>query len=216
MNCLSKRKWNERCVVAEECNNDYLDAIEKVINQAINKHPRILAVRFDLRLPESNQDDYLDRDLPDSFNRDNLISKFIESLISKIKYDLKRKNKKWDRNFKCQLRYVWCREKEISNNDHYHVMITVNKDVYRNIGEYHHEGSLASMIVSAWESSLSLNYNQVKRLVHFPYNCAYVVNYRDSKYEEQYDDLFYRVSYLAKTRTKNINRYYRSFECSTR
>ncbi|MCD9501978.1 inovirus Gp2 family protein [Photobacterium phosphoreum] len=216
MNYISKKRWNESKVVSEECNENYLTTIERVINDSLDDYPRILAVRFDLRLPESNQDDYLDRDLPDSFNRDKLIPKFIESLKSKIKYDLKRKNKKWDRNFKCKLRYVWCREKESSNNEHYHVMIIINKDVYRSIGEYHHNGSLSSMIVSAWESSLSLDYNQVKRLVYFPSNCAYVVNYRDSKYEEQYDDLFYRVSYLAKTRTKNINRYYRSFGCSTR
>lgn len=216
MNYISKKRWNESKVVSEECNENYLTTIERVINDSLDDYPRILAVRFDLRLPETNQDDYLDRDLPDSFNRDKLIPKFIESLKSKIKYDLKRKNKKWDRKFKCQLRYVWCREKESSNNEHYHVMIIVNKDVYRSIGEYHHNGSLSSMIVSAWESSLSLDYNQVKRLVYFPSNCAYVVNYRDSKYEEQYDDLFYRVSYLAKTRTKNINRYYRSFGCSTR
>ncbi|WP_229624156.1 inovirus Gp2 family protein [Vibrio parahaemolyticus] len=193
-----------------------MNSIEKVIDKSIDQYPRILAIRFDLRLPESYQDDYLDRDLPDGFNRDRLIPRFIDSLKSKIKYDVRRKNKKWKGNYKCDLHYVWCREQDKSDNEHYHVMIIVNKDVYRSIGEYHHDGSLATMILSAWGSSLSLDYNQGKSLVYFPNNCAYVVNYRDSKYEEQYDDLFHRVSYLAKTRTKNINRYYRSFGCSSR
>ncbi|WP_318459505.1 inovirus Gp2 family protein [Photobacterium leiognathi] len=216
MSYLIKKQWNKRSVVNEEFNNSYLNSIEKVIDKSIEQYPRMLAIRFDLRLPKVNYVDLLDRDLHDGFNRDRLMPRFIDSLKSKIKYDVRRKNKKWKVNHKCDLHYVWCREQDKSDNEHYHVMIIVNKDVYRSIGEYHHNGSLSSMIVSAWESSLRLDYNQGKRLVHFPSNCSYVVNYRDSKYEEQYGDLFHRVSYLAKTRTKNINRYYRSFGCSTR
>ncbi|MEC6832291.1 inovirus Gp2 family protein [Photobacterium toruni] len=214
MNGLTKKKWNERSVLNENFDEGYLSSIEKVIDKSLNDYSRILAVRFDLRLPKGNSDDYID--IHDGFNRERLLSKFIDSLKSKVKFYVKRKNKEWRRNHRCQLRYVWCREKESSDNEHYHVMIIVNKDIYRMIGEYHHNGSLASMIVSAWGSSLELDFDQVKRLVYFPKNHSYIIDYNSSEYINQYDCLFHRVSYLAKTRTKNINRYYRSFGCSTR
>ncbi len=54
MSYLIKKQWNKRSVVNEEFNNSYLNSIEKVIDKSIEQYPRILAIRFDLRLPKVN------------------------------------------------------------------------------------------------------------------------------------------------------------------
>lgn len=207
-------KWNSYDVVYEDNNESYLSSIETVLNNALYEYPRMLAVRFDLRLPKSYRDDFLDRDLPETYNTKKVISRFIDSLKAKIKHYLRIKNMEWKRNYSCTLRYVWCKEKSHSINSHYHFCVLLNKDVIRTLGEYHHNNSLASMIRTAWVSALSLDEYQVKALIHFPENHSYIVNYKNCEYQTQYDNLFYRLSYLAKNKTKTYSHQYRSFGCS--
>ena len=203
-------KWNNYDVVCEDNNERYLSSIEGVLDNCLFEYSRILAVRFDLRLPKSYRDDFLDRDLPEAYNEKNSIPRFIESIKAKIKHYLRVKNKKWQRNHSCTLRYVWCLEKSSSINIHYHFCIILNKDVIRTLGEYHHANSLA-MITSAWASALSLDEYQINGLVHFPDNHSYIVDCKNSEFQNQYDNLFYRLSYLAKNKTKAYSRHYRSF-----
>ncbi|MDH5938684.1 inovirus Gp2 family protein [Vibrio splendidus] len=166
----------------------YLEKIKSVFDKALEEYSRVYVLRFDLRFPSS----YL------TFDSDH-ISKFIASLKAKIHADLKRKNKL----SLCDLRFVWAKEKDSSDNPHYHVAIFLNKDVYFTHGKLSAEdGNLSAMINHAWSSALSLFYHELVGCVNFPSRCSYWVDRKNMFFNDQYNDCFKRLSYLAKVKTK--------------
>ncbi len=76
-------------------NETYLQHMINVINNAVAEHPRPLAIRVDLRLPD------------DEFNaRQGLMSRFVESLDAKIEARYRSKQKQGTRTYPCQLRHA--------------------------------------------------------------------------------------------------------------
>lgn len=66
--------------------------------------------------------------------------------------------------------------------------------------------------MKAWASALGLiDVNHAKRLVHFPANSSYFIDRNSELFEKQYEDLFYRTSYLAKVETKEYGDKQRNF-----
>jgi Protein of unknown function (DUF3296). len=63
-------------------NNHYLNRFEQVISLALAKHPRTLAARIDLHLPNEA-----------SRNDKNVISRFTDAVKAKVKADRKRSKK---------------------------------------------------------------------------------------------------------------------------
>ncbi|HFD4028179.1 inovirus Gp2 family protein [Vibrio parahaemolyticus] len=166
----------------------YLERTKDVFDKTLEEYPRVYVLRFDLRFPQgyfTNDSDH--------------ISKFIESLKAKMDSDLNRKNKRG----MCNLRYVWAKEQDTSDNPHYHVAIFLNKDVYFTHGRINaDEGNLSAIIHQAWASSLGLSNHEVVGCVHFPKHCGYWVDKNSMFFNGQYNDCFQRLSYLAKVETK--------------
>ncbi|HAY5651052.1 TPA: inovirus Gp2 family protein [Escherichia coli] len=187
-------------------NTTYLQRMLGVIDNAIAQHPRTMAVRVDLRLPDDN------------CNRNSgLISRFIESLNAKIDARYRNKIKNGIRSYPCQLRYAWVREVgEINEKSHYHMVLFVNKDTFNGLGSYGEGGTgLASLIREAWLSALQLGpYPEYRTLVHIPDNSLYYLDANATDYRAVYDKLTFRLSYFAKERTKSYSRDERSFGCS--
>ena len=197
----------------------YLDKLLATINLSLLEHPRTYAIRVDLRLPDfDGHHDCLSRDEIVSFNRNriNLMKRFIESLNAKVKAQTRRMCREGKRARPCTVRYTWVRERDTALNDHYHVVLFFNKDRYYRSGDYSSDGSLASMIIAAWSSALGCSVASSFRLVHFPKNHGYYLNEKSSEFSQQYSDLFYRISYLAKKRTKRYGEGSRCFGCSSR
>ena len=71
----------------------YLDRVLTVLNRALADHPRTLAIRFDLRLPDGYGDVGSD-----------LMTKFVESLKAQIKADLHRRTAQGKRVHLCNMR----------------------------------------------------------------------------------------------------------------
>ncbi|GKV79220.1 hypothetical protein PEC106568_43930 [Pectobacterium carotovorum subsp. carotovorum] len=101
-------------------NEAYLQRMISVINNAVAEHPRTMAIRVDLRLPD------------DEFNaRQGLMSRFIESLDAKIEARYRSKQKQGKRTYPNHLRHVWVREVgEENQKSHYHVVLFVNNDTF--------------------------------------------------------------------------------------
>ncbi|MEZ8231187.1 inovirus Gp2 family protein [Vibrio splendidus] len=166
----------------------YLEKIKSVFDKTLEEYSRVYVLRFDLRFPHGYFTLYSDH-----------ISKFIDSLKAKMYADLNRKNKQG----MCDLRYVWAKEQDTSDNPHYHVAIFLNKDVYfthGNISAY--EGNLSAMIKQSWTSSLGLSTHEVVGRVNFPKFCGYWVDKNSMFFNNQYNDCFQRLSYLTKIETK--------------
>lgn len=70
--------------------------------------------------------------------------------------------------------------------------------------------------MSAWSSALGLHIDLARELVHLPENPCYYLDVNKPDFNLNLDRFIYRISYMAKAKSKNINPQYRSFGCSNR
>lgn len=117
--------------------------IRETVRHALNVHPRLTALRVDLRFP----------DVPAATDA-AVISRFINALKARIDAYQKRKHREGKRVHPTTLHYVWAREfGECKGKKHYHLMLLVNRDTWCRAGDYRAPGSLAGMIEQAWCSA---------------------------------------------------------------
>ena len=140
----------------------YLENILNTMDRALLCHPRTMAVRIDLRMPNSS-----------SVDSQNVIARFISSLKSQITHDIERKIVMGRKVRKCCISYIWVKERETALNSHYHVILFFNKDVYNCLGDFSRDGNLAGRIKKAWNSDLGSKYGEYDRLVEFTNNGIY-------------------------------------------
>ncbi|MDS1790008.1 inovirus Gp2 family protein [Vibrio parahaemolyticus] len=200
-----------------ELNTHYLERIILTMSKALKDYKRVHALRLDLRLPVSDSEkDILRRDeiLNNTFNQKNIIKRFFESLKAKIKAQEKRMKASEKRVYPCHLRYVWCRERNKSNNDHYHLVLFFNKDRYWSSGYKGNEESLVRLIMDAWSSALGEYVDNADRLVQLVYKGTHYLDQNKYDFENKYQALFTRLSYFAKNRTKHYDEGKRCFGTS--
>lgn len=180
--------------------------IKDIIYAAINDHPRTVAIRCDLRFLDENHDpSYSDAPVYSLRIDRTVISRFFESLKAKINHHQKIKRSQGVRIHRCTLRYVWRREINESRRWHYHTIIFLNKDSFNFLGNYNSsDGNLASMIYSAWASATHSSIEDAIKMVHFPKKPIHTINKNSDTYtfEKDYQDLFTRSLYLAKTKSR--------------
>lgn len=191
----------------EQYNQEYIQKIDSTIRKSLNFQTRISAIRVDLRFPDPSMNHSDDS---------KAITRFIESLKAKIQADLIRKTHLWGRRCVNNLHYVWVREVgEINNKKHYHVLLIVNKDIYKGLGNYgQDELCLGMLIQQAWCGAINTDYPKNRYLVHFPENPTYWLDANSTEIENQISALNERSLYLAKHHTKHYGDGERSFGCS--
>lgn len=187
-----------------EISLEQLEASMEVITNFLDKHPRVFAVRVDLRFPHIPVMD--DPDMPTSFppevEEDDVITRFIASLKSQIQALRHRKGKTGKRFL---LGYIWVKEQVTSQYPHYHVVLLFNRDDYGYLGDYSNfdADNMATRIRKAWCRALRLAYPDYASLVHFPPDAEYRFDRRDAVL---HNDNFYkfleRIGYLFKLRSK--------------
>lgn len=188
-------------------NPAYQASIATTVDNALQIHKRVTAIRVDLRLP----DDFGGLDMSSS-----IITRFIESLKAKVAADLRRKEQAWDRKLSCSLKDVWVREfGHCKGKMHFHVLLLLNKDVYYSLGDFKDaSGNLSAMIRQAWCSALGLPYPEFQQLVHFPEGGVMYMDKKSPEFMQQLQIVLDRADYLAKESTKQYGDGQRSFGCS--
>lgn len=188
---------------------NYLNIIERCINQSLAEHPRTLAIRFDLRFPGSHTGDHIAEDAPTYFiNNDHRAStRFIESLKAKIRHDIKSRGKTGRRVHPSSVRYVWVREHGEGNKYHYHTLLLINNDTYTFGHNAINQNRLVRMIREAWCSALGIMQDTFESLVHIPQNPFYPLNKNSEGFHQMYDALIYRTSYMCKAKGKPSDDY---------
>ncbi|EKK9986400.1 inovirus Gp2 family protein [Vibrio parahaemolyticus] len=185
--------------------DSYLASIKRTFDYALSQYPRTLLMRFDLHYP-------------DGYSNANVtgkqITKFRESFKAIMCAYLKRKS----HNRHSDPRFIWCREIVTSAYPHYHVAVLLNGDVFKGVGPYDDiKGEyISGMIAKAWASATGLSVEQASRAIYFPNNGTYEINRRDNTetFYNQYNQAFYRVSYLAKLESKLFGNRGRNFDSS--
>ncbi|EHW3355018.1 inovirus-type Gp2 protein, partial [Escherichia coli] len=84
------------------------------------------------------------------------------------------------------------------------------------LGSYNETGiGLASMIQKAWLSAMKLyGWLEYRTLIHFPDNPLAFLELNKPGFMDKLDALTFRLSYMAKHRTKRYSSTERSFGCS--
>lgn len=144
-----------------------LNRLFNVTHQTFSKTTRIFAIRFDLRVKQ--------------FTEDN---KVLNIFHKSLTYNL---TKKYPKSF---INYIWVREQNSSENQHYHYVLMMNANYIR------YSQSLIDIIVASWSNT------QQGGSVYIPENPWYLIP-KDNI--NKYADFMYRISYLGKKNTKEKN-----------
>lgn len=171
---------------------EFLERALITIHKALEEHPRLLAVRVDLRFP----DGYCP---PDGTYSNKYLQDFWDALRGSINYHHRRKHA--PRVHPTTLRYIWAREyREDEKVPHFHLFILLNRDAYYGLGRvYSDQPNLLSRIQQAWQSALGGVWEEMWPTVHIPDDPYHRLNRGN---EEEFREAFRRASYLCKAETK--------------
>ncbi|MEG6350539.1 inovirus Gp2 family protein [Enterobacter hormaechei] len=168
---------------------------------ALNAYTRLLALRVDLRLP----------DTPAATDA-AVISRFTDSLKARIDALQARQRREGKRVWPTTLRFVWAREfGEIKGKKHYHAVLLLNRDTWCGPGDYKDPDSLAGMIKHAWCSALKVDAQAHAVLARFPKS---PVSWLTRGNTTELQQALAQAAYLAKRETKVTGDGERNFGCS--
>lgn len=184
---------------------NYLESIDTVFTNAFNDYGRLIVVRIDLRYPNR----------PDVFHQEGDIGDFFKKLDYQFKVERTRRMKSYGRGHSCVLRGFWCIEQDSSSNPHYHVVLVLHEAFFGCLGQFKgNTRSLSHFIRLAWARVLGVSLSELGGVVEFPDNGTYRIKRSDSHDCPVFQAMYYRVSYLAKLKTKHYGDYKKSFGAS--
>lgn len=188
---------------------EYLQRLYHVMGAALEHWDRVMLFHVTLSFPGGG------RCVDDPANdTSGAITRFIESFKAKIDTHYKNKANNYQSS-ETKIRYAWAREREDSVNDHYHVYIFLDGDVFYGLGDFNNLSSnMASRIVDSWASSINVDANAFRGLAHF---CGVkYIRKKSKEYSKQRQKAFEWLSYLAKLETKPYGSKTNYFGCSRR
>ena len=146
-----------------------------------------------------------------------LMSRFIDSLKAQLVAYRHQKAREGKRCHRSSVRYAWVLEWPLPDGKkHYHLALLVNTDTFNILGSYDEQGKgLASLIQNAWLSAMRVrDWPEYLTLVHFADNPLAYLDLSKPDFIKKLDELTFRLSYMAKQRTKRYSSAERSFGCS--
>ena len=148
--------------------DDYSDirCIKDVFFDALSTHPRVLAVRCTLTVP---QDHGPNRGKTSFRSQEDLLIQFIDEFKDELSSDQQRKRAQRQRTYGSEVFYLWRASQNMAGNMYYDLFIMVNKDEYHKISEY--VGTdLSAMIIRAWASVTRLSDIEAEECFSFSYS----------------------------------------------
>ncbi|WP_323773869.1 YagK/YfjJ domain-containing protein [Alcanivorax sp.] len=131
-NHIYKSPWNGYDIQDQYAplHEGYLFNILGVIQSAMRQYPKVLVIRFDLRLP-------VGFDETDTA----VISRFFDSLNSQIREDYLRHVARGNYVLSFRPRHLWSKERGLGNDGlHYHVAILLPYKRFCSLGNFNYEG----------------------------------------------------------------------------
>lgn len=188
----------------------YLERLYQVTQRALAAHPRVLALRLDLRFP---------RDIlfTESDHTNLVISVFTEELTKLIRKDRYHSRRTFGRVNDTEVHWAWAREqgdridRSGDRRQHYHFVLLLNRDAYNGLGDPKSDRkNLYSLIRSAWAKALRITPEDARGLVYVCKKACFSL-YRELEIDDavkskrrktDFDEYFKRSSYICKATTK--------------
>ena len=182
------------------CNKKILKKSLGLLNDATEKHNKVLFMRMDVRFPENSKEQYT----TDNKQFEGFMNSFNRSL----------KNNKLDPS------YLWVREQSKEKHQHYHLGLLLDGNKTQHIKKHIDKAE------ELWSKRLGMDHKTNNGLIH---DCTKDrdgnqqkngIMIRDKKkdsdsFNEAFDTSFHRISYLAKENTKGYApKNSREFGCS--
>lgn len=161
------------------CIEEILEKIESSINSMLERHSKVLSIRFDIRYPKDSI--YYDKNKIHNFN-----------------YNLKRSlnREKIKGGHKVDPVLLSVSEKHNEDHNHYHYLLLVNGNAHCKTHNIHTKiNTLWSNMIHSDEKGLVDFCNKKKKN-------GILINKNSDEFEKNYNDAFHQASYLAKTRGK--------------
>lgn len=173
----------------------YLVRLHAVFERARANHSRVFVSRIDLHFSQRF-------DLPDIAVTNLAIQRFFANLRYRLdrKDDMARAEK--GRVNPHDMRFAWAREiGPESGVPHYHVVLLLNGDAYRSVGDYSDPEApgLYQRLQDAWASAIGLDFDLAHGLVSVAPNSQWLLHRGD---DHNYAQAFYACSYLCKAESK--------------
>jgi len=161
------------------CYDKILNKIKNTMDTMLENHSKIMITRLDLRYPKT-EDIICER-----------------KHLSDFSYNLKRSlnREKNAGNHYVDAQIITVQEQDKSNHPHYHVAVIVNANAKKSPYSIHEKADkLWKTAIHSSSDGLVDHCNKHKNGI--------IINRNSSSFEEDYDKVFYQLSYLAKVRGK--------------
>ena len=161
------------------CYEKALEKIESSFDSMLDKHSKIMIIRFDVRYPQN----------------ENIICS--KNQVSDFVYNLKRSlnREKVGGGHRVDAKIIHVQEQDCSQKPHHHFAVVVNANA---------KNKYFPILLKAetlWKNTLNTNQSGLVDYCNSKQN-GIIVDQSKDDFQAKYDEAFYQVSYLAKVRGK--------------
>lgn len=183
---------------------EYLADIDQVLTEALNQYPRLFAVHLNFNLPSHFRGDYL-----------TVFTHFFHTFESETNELCK--DKYTGRTYRYQqtvIRYIWAKASESTSQ--YHLVLLLDRRLYHCLGRSGDGRSrYLSRVRKAWDRAVEKDHGRrCSGLAYSPSDDVYELLKGGESFPLQLNEVFYRISRLAKPTTKHDDNRSTSFGCS--
>lgn len=175
----------------------YLDRIAGTLDKALNEFSEVIVYRFELRFPYWFDVDDLEK------VSSNLITRFWASINSQVDSTAVSLNRDGYDIPYSRVRNIWCKEScRAGWTPHYHAALVLDADLFDKVFEAMQEDIFERIVKEAWARAINVPVYEVPKAAWIPENNIYRIIQDDF---DSYEEAYKRLSYLAKSATKQYD-----------
>ncbi|NOI78808.1 inovirus Gp2 family protein [Vibrio coralliilyticus] len=181
---------------------EHLEEIDRVLSEALGQYPKLCVAHFNVRLPSDFDGNHFE-----------VFRRFFRTLESETnELCLLKYRRRPHQYHQTVIRHVWF--KACESTSQYHLVLFFDKRLYLCLGKSGGERSrYLSRVRKAWDRAVETDYGRrCSGLAYSPSDDMYELLKGDEAFPLQLNELFYRISRLAKPTTEHADN--RNFGCS--
>ncbi|KLN64096.1 YagK/YfjJ domain-containing protein [Vibrio sp. VPAP30] len=181
---------------------EYLEDIDRVLTEALGQYPKLCVAHFNVRLPSDFDGNHFE-----------VFSRFFRTLeLETNELCLMKYRRRPHQYHQTVIRHVWF--KACESTSQYHIVLFFDKRLYLCLGKRGEGRSrYLSRVRKAWDRAVETDYGRrCSGLAYSPSDDVYELLKGDEAFPLQLNELFYRISRLAKPTTEHADN--RNFGCS--